>query len=222
MKKIIILTTMIGAICTFFIYKFLYHEDINIVTLGDGISLGKTAFNVQGYSYNDYLKDYFEENSIVKEYITEFSSEEETTTTLLLKLQTNYTLESTNTSITQAISKAKILTISLGMYELNNKDELTSPVIDKYIENMEKIVKMLRINNKKDIFLLSLYSTSKIKEDETSNINNRLKDLCIKYNITFIDISEISKNSDYFFTNTSYFVNYKAHRFISEKIIDKL
>ena len=61
MKKIILLTIIIGAISTFLIYKNFYHEDMNIVALGDGIALGETAFNVQGYSYNDYLKDYYEE-----------------------------------------------------------------------------------------------------------------------------------------------------------------
>mgnify|MGYP005778777309 CR=1 FL=1 len=222
MKKIILLTIIFGAVSTFFIYKNFYHEDMNIVALGDGIALGETAFNVQGYSYNDYLKDYYEENSILKEYITEFSNTEETTTTLLLKLQTNYTLESTNTSITQAIAKAKILTISLGMYELNNKKELTTAIIDEYINNMEKIIKFLRIYNKKDIFLISLYPTLKINKEQSKIINTQLEKICQNYNIKFINIENITQTPDYFFTKENYYFNYKGHQYISEQIIDKV
>ena len=141
MKKIILLTISIGTILTFVIYKNFYHEDMNIVALGDNVALGQTAYYVKGYSYNDYVKDFYEDNSILKEYITEFISETETTETFLLKLQNNYTLESTNTSITQAISKAKILTIALGMDELNSKQELNSNHIEKYLQNISNINK---------------------------------------------------------------------------------
>ena len=222
MKKIILLTIIIGTISTFLIYKNFYHEDMNIVALGDGIALGETAFNVQGYSYNDYLKDYYEENSILKEYITEFAEVEETTKTLLLKFQNNYTLESTNTSITQAIAKAKILTLSLGTYELNNKKELTTAIVDEYVNNMEKILKFLRIYNKKNIVVISLYPTTKIKEEQIKNINARLEEICKNYEIKFINIENISQTPDYFFTKDNYYFNYKGHRYISEKIIENV
>lgn len=220
MKKIIIFTILIGTVLTFIIYKHNYHEDMNIVALGDGIAMGQTAYNVTGYSYNDYLKDYYEENSILKEYITEFMDLEETTKTLLLKLQNNYTFESTNTSITQAISKAKILTISLGMTELNNKEELTSNVIEEYLKNMDKILKVLKIYNKKNIFVLSLYPSYKIDLAKITVINSKLKEICDKYDVTFIDITNIYNNQEYFFTPASYYFNYKAHRYISEMIIE--
>ncbi len=222
MKKIIILTILIGTALTFLIYKNFYHEDMNIVALGDGIALGETAYDVQGYSYNDYLRDYYEENSIVKEYIIEFADIEETTKTLLLKLQNNYTLESTNTSITQAISKAKILTISLGMYELNSKSELSTKVIEEYLTNMEKIAKMIYIYNKKSLFLIGIYPTEKISKEQASYINERLKTISKTYHFTFIDIEEISNNQNYFFRTKNYYINYKAHRLISEKIIDSI
>lgn len=220
MKKIIIFTILIGTVLTFIIYKHNYHEDMNIVALGDGIAMGQTAYNVTGYSYNDYLKDYYVENSILKEYITEFMDLEETTKTLLLKLQNNYTFESTNTSITQAISKAKILTISLGMTELNNKEELTSNVIEEYLNNMDKILKVLKIYNKKHIFVLSLYPSYKIDLAKITVINSKLKEICDKYDVTFIDITNIYNNQEYFFTPASYYFNYKAHRYISEMIIE--
>lgn len=222
MRKKIILTILVGSVLTFFIYKIFYHEDMNIMTLGDGVGTGLTAYNVKGYSYNDYLKDYYEKNSILKEYITDFSNAEETTETLILKLQNNYTLESTGLSITQAISKAKILTVSIGMNELSHKMEIETEEIETYLNNIEKILKLLRIYNKKEIFLTSLYETSFLNNTKVTEINNRLKQLCDTYQVHFIDITNILKNKEYIFNNTSFYFNYRGHRYISEEILKHL
>ena len=222
MRKKIILTILVGSVLTFFIYKIFYHEDMNIMTLGDGVGTGLTTYNVKGYSYNDYLKDYYEKNSILKEYITEFSNAEETTETLILKLQNNYTLESTGLSITQAISKAKILTVSIGMNELSHKMEIETEELETYINNIEKIFKLLRIYNKKEIFLTSLYETSFLNNTKVTEINNRLKQLCDTYQVHYIDITDILKNKEYIFNNTSFYFNYRGHRYISEEILKHL
>ena len=222
MRKKIILTILVGSVLTFFIYKIFYHEDMNIMTLGDGVGTGLTAYNVKGYSYNDYLKDYYEKNSILKEYITDFSNAEETTETLILKLQNNYTLESTGLSITQAISKAKILTVSIGMNELSHKMEIETEEIETYLNNIEKILKLLRIYNKKEIFLTSLCETSFLNNTKVTEINNRLKQLCDTYQVHFIDITNILKNKEYIFNNTSFYFNYRGHRYISEEILKHL
>lgn len=222
MRKKIILTILVGSVLTFFIYKIFYHEDMNIMTLGDGVGTGLTAYNVKGYSYNDYLKDYYEKNSILKEYITDFSNAEETTETLILKLQNNYTLESTGLSITQAISKAKILTVSIGMNELSHKMEIETEEIETYLNNIEKILKLLRIYNKKEIFFTSIYETSFLNNTKVTEINNRLKQLCDTYQVHFIDITNILKNKEYIFNNTSFYFNYRGHRYISEEILKHL
>lgn len=218
MKKKILITIIMGTAVTFLIYKGFYHENMNIVALGDTIATGETAYNVKGYSYNDYLRDYYEENSVLKEYITEFTNSDETTETLILKLQNNYTLESTGLSIIQAISKAKILTIALGMNELNNKKELSTPEINNYLKNMDQILKIIRIYNEKEVFLIGLYSSNKIKNEKIQEINEELKKICDTYQIKYINIENITENKDYFFNQKSYFLNYKGHKSISEII----
>lgn len=218
MKKKILLTIIMGAVVTFLIYKGFYHENMNLVALGDSIATGETAYNVKGYSYNDYLRDYYEENSVLKEYITEFTNPDETTETLILKLQNNYTLESTGLSIVQAISKAKILTIALGMNELNNKKELTTPEITNYLKKMDQILKIIRIYNEKEVFLIGLYPSNKISNEKVKEINEELKMLCNTYQIKYVDIENIPEKKDYFFNQKSYFFNYKGHKYISEKI----
>lgn len=222
MKKKIILTIIMGTIFTFFIYKNFHHESMNIVSIGDGLSLGYTPYEVRGYSFNDYLKDYYEQNSILEEYITEFANFEEKTETLKMKLGNNYTLESTGLSINQAISKAKILTVSLGMYELNNKIKIQSKEVEEYLNNMERILKILRIYNDKEIFVISLYPSKKIPLEKIKNINKELKSICVVNNITYIDIENITEKKEFFFDDQNYYLNYKGHRYISEKIIENL
>ncbi len=217
MKKKILLTVIVAAFLTFFIYKHVYHERMNIVTLGDGISTGETAYDVTGYSFNDYLRDYYEETGTVEEYIKEFSIKGETTETLKTKISNNYTLESTNTKIQQAIAEAKILTIAIGMDELNQKN-LKSKQIDQYIENMDKILTVIRIYNNKDIFLISLYPTAVLNKEKVQEINRKLKELSTKHRVTYIDIENITENKEYFFDSNSYYLNYKGHRYISEQI----
>ena len=217
MKKKILLTVIVAAFLTFFIYKHVYHERMNIVTLGDGISTGETAYDVTGYSFNDYLRDYHEETGTVEEYIKEFSIKGETTETLKTKISNNYTLESTNTKIQQAIAEAKILTIAIGMDELNQKN-LKSKQIDQYIENMDKILTVIRIYNNKDIFLISLYPTAVLNKEKVQEINRKLKELSTKHRVTYIDIENITENKEYFFSSNSYYLNYKGHRYISEQI----
>ena len=190
---------------------------MNIVTLGDGISTGETAYDVTGYSFNDYLRDYHEETGTVEEYIKEFSIKGETTETLKTKISNNYTLESTNTKIQQAIAEAKILTIAIGMDELNQKN-LKSKQIDQYIEQMDKILTVIRIYNNKDIFLISLYPTAVLNKEKVQEINQKLKELSTKHRVTYIDIENITENKEYFFSSNSYYLNYKGHRYISEQI----
>ena len=222
MKKIIILTVLIGSILAFLIFKVTYHEEINILALGDGLALGETAFNVRGYSFDDYLKDYYEENTNLKEYITEFASKRETTSSLLLKITTNYTLESPNISITQAIAKAQVLTLAIGMDELNLEEEITSPIIAKYLTNIEKIIQLIKIYNKKSIIVIGIYETQKISPEKANEINNNLQALCSSQDVTYIDISSVSKQESFFFTPKSYYLNYQGHRYIYEQILAKL
>lgn len=222
MKKKIILTCIIGSIITCLIYKYFKTDEMYILALGDGIALGETAYDIEGYSFNDYLKDYYEQESILKEYIHEFAEVEETTETLKMKINNNYTLESTNISIQQAISKSKILTLAIGMYELNNKKEITSKEINKYLKNMETILKVIRKWNDKKIIVLSLYPSKKIKKEKITEINEEIKKLCEKYQVNYINIENIIEKKDFFFDNKNYQLNYRGHRYISEKILESL
>ena len=203
----------------FFIYKITYHEEMNFISLGDGISVGLTAYNVKGYSYNDYLKDYFEDTAILREYISDFANVDETTKSLLNKITNNDSLMESNITIQQAISKSKIITISLGMDELNNLKVLKSKNINDYLNNMEKIIKLIRnINKNNQIIITSLYETSKLNKEKITKINNELKSISNKYHLIFIDISDVVLHKDFYMITDNYYLNYKGHQYISELV----
>ena len=48
MKKKIILIALLGGILSIIIYFFTQNSEITIVSLGDGISLGMTPYDIEG------------------------------------------------------------------------------------------------------------------------------------------------------------------------------
>lgn len=219
MKKVILFTIFLGTLLSLIIYRFFYHETVQIVTLGDGLATGETYYDVTGYSFNDYLRDYLEETTKIDEYITEFANKKETSETLKLKLANNYTLESTDTKIQQALSKASLITIALGTYELSHS-KVTQKEIDNYLTNMEKIINLLRVYNQKKIFLLGLYPTNDLTKEDVSKINAYLQNLAQEKRMDFVDITSIAENKDYFFSSTHPYPNYKGHRYLKNLIVE--
>ena len=78
MKKKIIALVLIGTILSVIIYFFTQKNEITLVALGDGLSLGMTPYNIEGYSYNDYLKEDYLNKHELKSYIHEFADKGKT------------------------------------------------------------------------------------------------------------------------------------------------
>ena len=57
MKYKILTIILLGTVLTSIIYVTTREEKKNILAIGDGLSSGMTALNVNGYNYNDYLFD---------------------------------------------------------------------------------------------------------------------------------------------------------------------
>ena len=105
------------------------------------------------------------------------------------------------------------------MNELSHKMEIETEEVESYLTNMEKILKLLRIYNKKDIFLISLYETTFLNSTKVTEINDGLRKLCDTYQVHYIEITDILSNKEYLFNNKSFYFNYRAHRYISEEIL---
>jgi len=224
MKKKIIIIILLGVIGTFFIYNENKQEKIYFLSLGDGLASGMTAYHIEGYNYNDYLRDELEQQSKLEKYIPEFSEEDQSVENLITRIENNYKSEELNLTIQQALSKSKIITIGIGLDELANTSiyhRLLSREKEDYKKDMTKLIQLIRSFNEGKIFLLGIYKAYNLNMEDVDEINRFLKELAENNKIIYVDIANLSENADYFLLNNSYYLNYKGHKEIFNRIIQK-
>lgn len=221
MKKKLLIIIIFGTLCTFLIYNFNKEEKITLLALGDGLASGMTAYNVNGYNYNDYIRDELEKKELLEDYIHNFVEEDQTIENLITSIENNYQKEEINLTIQQALAKAKIITIGIGLDELANKSlkqVLPSKEIEDYKKDVEKLLQLIRNFNDGKIYLLGIYKAYNLQEEDILNINQSLKEISKNNRAIFIDISDLTNNNDFFLLNTSYYLNYKGHKEIASRI----
>lgn len=212
----LILIIIIGVILTIIINSINSVNKITFTALGDGVALGNTSYDVVGLSFNDYLKERLDSNNLLETFNNEFSINNITVTELYNYLDNNVDGSRTKIPIKQTIASSDYVTIAIGMDELNNN--LSDEIINKYLNNMESLLKDIRVFYKKDIILLSLYKSDKLSKNNVVSINNKLKVICGKYDAYFIDVLGLSLNNKYFLDANSYYLNYLAHKEIAKEI----
>lgn len=222
MKYKIIIIIVLGTLFTSIIYFYTDKDNLNVLALGDGISTGMTSYHIEGYDYNEYLIEYLNENKQLEHYYKNFNEVDETASSLLNKINNN--IESIDRiKIKQAIKEADIITLTLGMDELNNyakKSNLGSTKISGYLNKYKEVLQALRKLNNNNIYLVGLYETTLLNETKVKKVNEELKNLCKQYNVTYIDIEDIIENKDFFTSEKEYYLNYKGQEYIFNKIRD--
>jgi len=221
MKKKLILIIILGIATSLLIYYLTLNEKLKLLALGDGLSSGMTAYNVNGYSYNDYLKDYFKNNNNLQSYNNSFTEAGLEVSELIEKIKNNYTtnINGKETTIQQAISNANVIIVGIGIDELATKslnNDLTQKVINNYYENIQQLLSIIKKLNHEKVIVLGIYNAYNIKDVEA--INNKLKIITKEFSYDFVDISKVVNNREYYFNDTSYYLNYKGHKKINEEL----
>ena len=108
--------------------------------------------------------------------------------------------------------------------ELNfpTTERIPTKEIEDYKKDMDHLLKLIRNFNDKKIYLLSLYKGYNISEEELNDMNLFLKQASEKYHMIYIDIQNITENPQYFLLNNSYYLNYKGHNEIANRIISTI
>lgn len=88
MKKKLILITLLGGILSIIIYVFTQNNEITIMSIGDGLSSGETPYGIEGYSFNDYLKEDYLTIHKLNNYI-EYASRDKTIKELIYEIKEN-------------------------------------------------------------------------------------------------------------------------------------
>ena len=199
----LLLIILIGGAITFLINTTSVKSKIDLVSIGDGLSLGMTPYNVAGNSFNDYIKEYLEKKNKLGSFNNELSEGHLRIHELNDYLEDNTLGRFTRLPIKQVLAKADVITIAIGIDELADislYEEISTKIIEDYLREMENLLKTIREFYDKEIVIISLYSAYNFKRKDAIEINQGLSKIAAEYNSKYLDIIAYSLNESYFFS----------------------
>lgn len=184
MKIKTILFLIIMSLLIFLIYVTNIDHEIYYVNI-DSIS---------NNTYNETIKEYYLKNKKLEKYINDFSKEDYRTTDLIRDIKDNKKIN--KITIQNALIKSDILTINIGMNDINykidntNKEELYN-YTDQVLEDINELLQLIRSYSKEKIYFIGFKNNKGISYNEYFEYTNkRLKSICNEYNLNFIDINK--------------------------------
>ena len=224
-KYKLLLIIILSVIFAYLIYFFNKEDKIIISSFGDGVSSGETSYNIDGISYNDYIKEYYESRNILKDYNKVYSKTNYKINELLNDIENNKYDETNDSYIEQIIHKSNIITLCFGEDELTKlsmTNDLKEDNIKLFLNNYDKVLdKMKRLTQAK-IVVLGLYENEHLSKSNVIIINSELANIVNKHKNIFINIADLMLNKEYFLNKNSYYFSYLGHETISEIIIHSL
>lgn len=217
----LIIIIILGIIVTIFINSLRITSKVSFTTLGDGISIGMTPYNVSGISFNDYLKERLENQNNLSYYNSDFSYKHQTINELNNHLKNNDILK--EIPFKQVIAKSNLITIAIGNDEFAEKslvEDISYELVNNYLNEYEELLKNIREFYEKDIIVIGLYPAFNFQKKDVIEVNSKLKTICGKYDVYFLDILALSLNANYYLDNNSYYFNYIAHKEISKMLYE--
>ena len=211
MKKILVVF-FFSIIILFLIYKLINKEEYYYLAIGDEIAKGHNSLDYYSESYVDYYYEYLKEKYkkvvIDKNYIYEDIR--------IKDLNEYFNNNKEITTLAQAVTKADVITLSIGSEELFSKLRSTFEIKDEstkiieYIDNMfkelETLIKNIRKLSKNKLFLIGYYNPIRINPENEriiksifNYIDKQFIELEEKFNINYIEINNEFINEDYKF-----------------------
>lgn len=220
MKKKILLLLLVSTVITIGIYLLFQDKKVYYVALGDGVAKGMTAFSVKGYSYNDYIKDELENAHDLEKYLDAFTEADLRVKDLNLLIEKNHEMIVGEKSIPiqQALAKADVITLQIGMDEIAAKEKVTTKDLKTYQKELEKTFRYLKRYANNTVIIIGFYYNNVISNKVVDTINQYLEELSIQNKYRFINPTDILQGDEYFFTPKSHYITYKGHRVLADEI----
>lgn len=217
MKKIFF--TVLVVITTFLIYFFNKSEKIYYLSLGDYLSYGINNFNKVENNHSTNIKKYYE--NILSNYVNYSSYDDYRVMDLINDINYNKTIEYKNKEykIQNLLIKSNLITISVGMNDLIYKSKYDNNLykyIDELLKDIDALFKLIRKYNKDEIYFLGFYDIINNKEI-IEYTNNKVKSICNKNKINFVDISLLNN----YISKGNYPTN-DGYSYITESILTLL
>jgi len=224
-KYKLIIIILISALLAYGIYFVSKEDKLKIVALGDGISSGQTSFNIDGISFNDYLKDYYESKKLLKYFNTNYSYKNYKISDLINDMKINALVKNEKIYINQMLHKSDVITLAIGeeeLVKLSITNDLDNEVLKKLIVEYDNLLFMLKKITDAKIILIGFYENKYLDKSDVIILNSEISNIAIKYKVTFINISDLMLNKEYYLDNNSYYFNYKGHKAIAQMIIHSI
>lgn len=221
----LILIVLISVVIAYFIYFFNRDRKIRIMALGDGIASGETSYAIDGISYNDYLKEYFASKKILKDYNDDYAYENYKLVNIMDDLKNNQRNKNNKLNIKQLIHQADIITVSFGEEELVKMaitKDLNKESIDKFIKMYDEFIYALKDITEGKIIIIGFYENNYLDKTNVIILNSEVANIANKYDVVFINISDLMLNKDYFLNKESFYFNYQGHEVISDMIVNSI
>lgn len=193
MKKIIF--TSLVVLITFFIYFFNRSEETFYVSLGDQLSYGINNFNTVNNSYSSNIKEYYKKKLYKYVNYSNYDDYRVMDLTNDINYNKNITYEGKEYSLQNLLIKANLIILSIGMNDLIYKSKYDTnnyEYTDTLLNDIENLFILIRKYNKDEIYFLSFYNVIN-NQDLIEYANEKLKIICKKNKIKFVDISLLNK-----------------------------
>ena len=230
MHKLIKLAVLILSVpIIFLIYKGNNKNYINITILGDGLSQGINSYEIIDYGYGDYLKDYYQNKNLLKNYSKDITKSDMSIEMLNSYILMNKKVNSKNKkdNIKQILTESSVIIMSIGLNDLlykitlsNQKMSTINTVVDEVYNDLKNLLK--EINKYSDKICI-------VGDYESKKYNYKMNYAITKYNelikstekIIYIDTNSYIKDSKYLENPYSYYPNTKGYQQITSKILSK-
>ena len=144
-------------------------------------------------NYNKNIEKYLKERKKLEKSVNQFSKQDYRTTDLIKDIKENK--KEQNQTIQNALIKADILTIYIGINDINykigntNKEELYN-YTDQVLGDIDELLMLIRKYCKEKIYVIGYKNEQGISYNEYFNYTNkRLNEICKEYDIKYIEIN---------------------------------
>ena len=225
MKKIIFIFLIIGIVIS--IYLTTQDNKIYYLALGDDLSLlkGENRLNIDGFP--KYINNYLKSRNKLEKTVVEYAKLNYRTTDLYNDINNNIKrkLNNEDVSIKNAIIKADLITLSIGINDFINyvnDYKLIKENIINLKHDMTILLESIRKISKENIILIGIYNPNPM--DYNLNIvlkelNRQYENLCSKYDIYYLNIFDQMGKDINIYNN---FPNEKGYILISNNLINYL
>ena len=158
--KLLILIVM--SLSVYFIYQNTKESNIQILSLGDGLSKGINSYTISEYSHLNYYEDYLKKQNKKVNLITKYSKKDLTIHELLELIKNNNNLK-------RDLSEAHILFLTVGYNDLQYKISLEenidikkiNMIIDDISKEYKELLKEIKKYYRNKIIVIGYPKTNK-------------------------------------------------------------